>query len=316
MPQFPLGHVSVRMRSGPRAPLITPPSCGTYAAAISLTPYSGSPHTTSSAFQISQGPGAGPCPAGPPPFDPGFQAGSESNAAGSYSPFDLRITRGDGEQDITRFSATLPPGVVGKIAGVPRCPDAAIEAAKQRAGKAELADPSCPASTRLGRVMAGAGVGSALTWVPGDLYLAGPYGGDPLSVVAIVPAVAGPFDAGTVVTREALTLNPRTAVVEVDGAASDPIPHVLKGIPLKVRDLRVFVDRPGFTLNPTSCAEEHALARIEGSGSDPFSAADDTAADKSARYQAASCASLAFKPRLSLRLAGKGGHRAAPGTRA
>ena len=63
-------------------------------------------------------------------------------------------------------------------------------------------------------------------------------------MVAITPAVAGPFDAGTVVVREALTLNPVTAEVEVDGAASDPIPHILKGIPLNVRDLRVYADRP------------------------------------------------------------------------
>ena len=81
-------------------------------------------------------------------------------------------------------------------------------------------------------------MGSALTYVPGRLYLAGPYHGDPLSVVAITPAVAGPFDAGTVVVRMALDLNPKTAEVEVDGAASDPIPHILKGIVLKLRDLR------------------------------------------------------------------------------
>ena len=65
--------------------------------------------------------------------------------------------------------------------------------------------------------------------------------------------MAGPFDVGTVVVREALTLNPETAEVEADGNASDPIPHILAGIPLKVRDLRVYVDRNNFILNPTSC---------------------------------------------------------------
>ena len=47
-----------------------------------------------------------------------------------------------------------------------------------------------------------------LTYVKGSLYLAGPLDGAPLSVVAIVPAVAGPFDVGTVVTREALESTP------------------------------------------------------------------------------------------------------------
>ena len=82
-------------------------------------------------------------------------------------------------------------------------------------------------------------MGSELTYVDGSLYLAGPYNGDPLSVVAIVPAKAGPFDAGTVVVREALALDPRTGEVQVDASASDPLPHMLDGIPLNVRDLRV-----------------------------------------------------------------------------
>ena len=306
LPPFPLAHVDVHLRSGPRAPLITPPTCGHYTTKALLTPSSGAaPLPSSSSFEITSGPGGGPCPtSGTPPFAPGFEAGSQNNAAGAYSPFSMHIVRQDGEADLTRFSAVLPSGVTGKIAGVAKCSDAAIAAAKGKTGKAELASPSCPASSQLGHVLGGAGVGTALTYVPGSLYLAGPFNGDPLSVVAIVPAVAGPFDAGTVVTRVALTLNPVTAEVEVDGAASDPIPHILKGIPLKVRELRVSTDRPNFTLNPTSCAEKQTRATIGGGGADPFTSADDTLAAAISRYQAASCASLAFKPKLTLSMTG------------
>ena len=85
-------------------------------------------------------------------------------------------------------------------------------------------------------------------------------------MISVTPALAGPFDAGTVVVREALTLNPETAEVEVDGKNSDPIPHILKGIVLKVRDLRVYVDKPEFILNPTSCErierQSDALRRL------------------------------------------------------
>ncbi len=143
--------------------------------------------------------------------------------------------------------------------------------------------------------------------MPGRIYLGGPYKGDPLSVIAITPAVAGPFDAGTVVVRLALSLNPKTAEVEVDGANSDPIPHILKGIVLKVRDLRVHVDRPNFTLNPTSCDESSAGATLFGSYLNVFDPADDIAVAREARYQAANCLRLGFKPRLALRL--KGGTR-------
>jgi hypothetical protein len=123
-------------------------------------------------------------------------------------------------------------------------------------------------------------------------------------VIAVVPAVAGPFDVGTVVVREGLTLNPETAEVEVDGAASDPIPHILAGIPLKVRDLRVYVDRDNFILNPTNCNPSTAKATLFGSYLDLFSAADDVPVALSARYQAANCLNLGFKPKLKLNLKG------------
>ena len=306
LPPFPLERVRVRLSSGARAPLITPPTCGTHTSTATLTPSSGAAGLIEhSSFQISSGPGGAPCPAGDiPPFDPGFEAGSENNAAGSFSPFAMRLTRQDGSQDLTKFSAALPPGMLGSLRGVGKCPDAAIAGAKAKAGRAEQASPSCPASSKIGSVKAGAGVGSALTYVDGSLYLSGPYNGAPLSVVAIVPAVAGPFDVGTVVTRVALKLNPITAQVEVDGSRSDPIPHILEGIPLKARDIRVLTDRPKFTLNPTSCDEMQTQAQIFGSFADVFNPADDIALGRSARFQASSCASLGFKPKLAFKLKG------------
>jgi hypothetical protein len=307
IPQFPFSHFRFHFREGARAPLITPSACGEYTTEALFTPWANpaAPLPTTASFELGVGVGGGPCPSGGvPPFRPGFEAGSVNNNAGSYSPFNMRLTRADGEQDMTRFDSVLPPGVTGRIAGVAKCPEAAIAAAKARTGRQELASPSCPASSQIGRTLAGAGVGSALTYVPGSVYLGGPFGGDPLSVVAITPAVAGPFDAGVVVVREALTLNPTTAEVEVDGAHSDPIPHILKGIPLKLRDLRVYVDRSNFTLNPTSCDPLSARATLFGSNLDLFSSADDVPAPLSVRYQAANCASLKFRPKLSLRLKG------------
>jgi len=318
IPQVPFSELTVRFREGPRAPLVTPPTCGTYTAQAELTPWSGTaPLPDAPTFKITSGPNGSGCPAGGvPPFAPGFTAGSVDNTAGEFSPFTMRLTRADGEQDITRFDAVLPDGLTGKIAGIPQCPEAALAAAAAKSGRAELASPSCPASSQIGRVLVGAGVGPALTYVPGQIYLAGPFGGAPLSLAVITPAVAGPFDVGTVVTREALDLDPDNAQVSVDGAASDPIPHILEGIPLKVRDLRVFVDRPGFTLNPTSCEPKAVQATVFGGFADPFSAADDVPVGVSERFQAASCGNLAFEPRLVLRLKGATKRGKNPGLRA
>jgi hypothetical protein len=309
IPQLPVSHFHFHFREGGRSPLVTPATCGTYTTKTVFTPWSApnTPYTATSSFKITSGVGGAPCPVGAPPFNPGFEAGTQNNAAGTYSPFYLRLTRADGEADMTRFSSILPPGVTGKLAGVAVCPQAAVEAAKAKSGLAERAEPSCPPGSRIGSTLTGAGVGPELTYVPGSLYLGGPYQGDPYSVVAVVPAVAGPFDVGTVVVQEALTINPETTEVEVDGAASDPIPHILAGIPLKIRDLRINVDRSKFIINPTSCAEKSVRGTLWGGGSDPFSVADDSPFALSQRFQAADCASLAFKPKLSLRL--KGGTR-------
>ena len=145
LPQFPFSEFRFRFREGTRSPLITPPTCGTYRVDALFTPYSGrAPVPASSSFAITSGPGGAPCPVGAPPFAPGFEAGSQSNAAAEFSPFSMRITRADGQQDITRFSATLPPGVTGKIAGLGRCPEAAIAAAGQKSGLAGAHRPQLP----------------------------------------------------------------------------------------------------------------------------------------------------------------------------
>jgi hypothetical protein len=319
LPQVPVSHVRVRLREGGRSPLVSPPTCGTYTTRSTLTPSGDPAHpvTLSSDFQITRGVGGGDCPpGGTPPFAPGFQAGTLNNNAATFSPLSLRLTRRDGDQDLTRFDANLPPGLLAKLAGVGKCSDGAIAAAKTKRGKAEQASPSCPSNSQIGTVIGGAGVGNELTYASGKLYLAGPFGGAPLSVVGIVPAVAGPFDVGTIVVRQALNVNPKTAVGEIDGAHSDPIPHILAGIPLRVRDIRVLVDRPEFTLNPTDCDPFAFKAQIWGGGQNQFSQADDAPATRSARFRAANCSRLGFKPRLSLVLKGgtkRGDHPAFEG---
>jgi hypothetical protein len=264
-------------------------------------------------FEVTVGPGGGACPtAGAPPFNPGLIAGSLNNAAGRYSPFNVRIFRTDAEQEITRFSIKLPPGVTGKLAGVPFCSDLAIAAAharerQPRGGQEEIDNPSCPQASEIGRTLVGAGVGTSLAYVPGKIYLAGPYNGNSLSIVAITAAKAGPFDLGTVVVREGLEVNPETAEVFVDATGSDPLPHIINGIPVHVRDIRAYVDRANFVLNPTNCERMSTAATVLGSGTDFSSEADDQPVTVTSPFQAADCASLKFKPKLAISL--KGGTR-------
>ncbi|HET8955333.1 MAG TPA: hypothetical protein VFN18_06720 [Solirubrobacterales bacterium] len=318
LPQVSISFSKFRLREGGRASLVTPPACGTYDIVSRFTPWSASnpdnplPEevvTETTSFKVERGVDGGACPSGGvPPFHPELNAGTVNNAAGSYSPFNLRLLRNDGEQEFTNFSIKLPPGVIGKLAGIEVCSDAAIAAARARTGHdgglEEIEHPSCPSNSQVGRTLVGAGVGGSLTYVPGKVYLAGPFNGAPLSVAAITAARVGPFDLGTVVIREALKINPETAEVFVDPTGSDPIPHIIQGIPVHARDIRVYVDRPDFVLNPTSCSPTSTASTVLGSGLDFGSAGDDEPVTVTSPFQAADCVSLGFKPKLSLHLKG------------
>jgi hypothetical protein len=310
VPQLPVADFHLRISAGARASLATPDACGSYGAAMRFSPWAepGKTVVSTSSISIDRGVNGGPCPGGAPPFKPFFEAGTASNSAAAYSPFGARLARSDGEEELSRFSTRLPSGLEAKLAGVGRCSDQAIAVARGKNGRQELAAPSCPAGSAIGTVWAGGGVGPEPTYVSGKAYLAGPYKGAPLSVVGIVPAVAGPFDIGNVVAREPLRLDPETAEAEVGGLDADPIPRILAGIPLRTRDVRVNVDRPDFTLNPTNCDPLSIGARAWGGLGGT--------ASMSQRFQAANCSRLRFKPRISLELSGATNRGAHPALRA
>ena len=310
LPQLPYSHFNVHFREGQRSPLATPAACGPYATEIEASPWQNPDFVLrqSSPFALTAGVGGGPCPQGSlAPFSPGAVGGTLNGNASSYTPFYLHLTRKDGEQEITSYSATLPRGLLGKIAGVPFCPEAQIEAAKDQTGAESAVNPACPVASLIGRTYTGYGVGQTLSYAPGTLYLAGPYHGSPLSVVAIDSAKVGPFDLGTVVIRSAIRVDRQTAQVAIDSAGSDPIPHILEGFPLRLRDIRIYIDRPKFMINPTSCDPFSVNSTLTGSGARFGDPADDQGSTSISPFQVSNCSGLGFAPKLALSL--MGGHR-------
>lgn len=311
-PQTPFEDFKLDFFEGARAPLRTPAVCGTHTTTTSLTPWtapaSGPEAMPSDSFQVSKSPSGGACPssASAEPNSPAFEAGTAAPIAGAYQPFTLRLARQDGSQELKGLDLSLPPGLTGKLAGLSYCSDAALAGAASKSGRAEQASASCPQSSELGTVSVGAGAGPSPFYAQGKAYLAGPYKGAPISMAVITPAVAGPFDLGTVVVRAALEVDPETARIQ---ALSDPIPTILQGIPLDLRSIALHIDRSQFTLNPTSC--------------DPFAfsgqalSALGQSAALSQRFQVGGCQDLAFKPKLALALKGgtkRGDHPALTAT--
>ena len=248
LPPVPYSSFQLALREGPRAPLITPQTCGTYFTEAKLYPFSapGAPVVNSVPFTISSGAGGGACAASEAqlPNNPSLEAGTSEPFAGAYSPFAFKVARADGSQRFSAIEATLPPGLVGKLAGIPYCPEPALAAAAARSGEGdgalELASPSCPAASQIGIVDVGAGAGSQPLHVQGNAYLAGPYKGAPLSIAIVTPAVAGPFDLGVVVVRTALYVDDSNAQIR---AVSDPLPTILEGHPARC-PLDLAADQP------------------------------------------------------------------------
>ena len=309
LPQSPFSDFNLHFFGSERGLLTTPPKCGTYPVTSEFTPWDAalSTQTSTQFFTLDSGPNGTRCPASNRPFNPGFEAGVTDATSGAHSPFLVHLTRPDGDQTLAALSVSTPPGFSATLSGVPYCPNSALAAAAQLSysGLSEIANPSCPAASQIGTAMAGAGAGNHPLYLPGRVYLAGPYKGAPISLAVITPAVSGPYDLGDVVVRAAIHVDPTTAQITAD---SDPLPQILQGIPLQLRSILINLDRKNFTLNPTNC--------------DPFSVKSEVFGDQGAvatpgaNFQVASCRRLPFGPKLDLKLSGATRRAGSPSLRA
>jgi hypothetical protein len=293
-PQLPFTDFKLRFFGGTGATLRTPAVCGTYSTTSEMTPWSapesGPPAAPSDSYPINNNCASS---AGSQANSPTFEAGAESPIAGKYTPFTVHLKREDDSQQFSKVTISPPPGLVARLVDTPACSDQALGAAAAKSGRGEEASPSCPSASRIGSVHVGAGAGPAPYYTDGAAYLAGPYKGAPLSMAIVTPAVAGPFDLGTVVTRVALRLDPATTRIT---AEADPIPAILKGIPLDVRSIDLALDKKEFTRTGTSC-DPLAVSGLETSTL-------GQGAGLQSRYQLGNCANLPFGPSMNLRLLG------------
>jgi hypothetical protein len=280
IPQFPFEEVKVILPGGPRAALANPQTCGTATTTSELEPSSAAGLGSEREMPFSSFAVTG-CE-GSMPFKPGFQAGTVTPIAGGYSPFVLQLTRQDGEQDISGLQATLPEGMLAKLAGVPEC------------GEAEADAGACSSASEIGTVTATAGPGSQPLVQTGKVYLTGPYNGGPFGEVAVVPAVAGPFNLGKIVVRGSIRIDPNTAQASI---VSNPLPTLVDGVPVRLRSVDVEVNRPGFTFNPTDCDSQSVTGTI--------TAAQGGSATVSSPFAVTGCANLPFKPVFTASTRGK-----------
>jgi hypothetical protein len=268
-PQVPFEDFKLDFFDGPRASVSSPPLCGSYASSAGFSPWSGTGDAASaSSFSIATGPGGAGC-ANPQPFAPAFVAGSKNLQAGAFTTFTVDIGRHDSDQAVQGVSMHLPPGIAGMLSKVTLCPEP------------QASQGACPPESQIGRTTVTAGLGpNPFTPPEGKVFITGPYKGAPFGLSIVAPAVAPPFDLGTVVVRSTINI--------------DPLPLRLRGIPLQLQHINVTVERPGnqeFQFNPTNCSPMKIDTTLTGAQGATYPA--------SSNFQVQHCESLPFHPILT-----------------
>ena len=74
------------------------------------------------------------------------------------------------------------------------------------------------------------------------------------------------------------------------------MPQIIGGVPIRMRSIRVSIDKPNFTINPTNCSP--FTVDSQGIGD------QGTVTDFSSYFQAVNCGTLPFKPSMKIKQLG------------
>ncbi len=278
-PEQPFTNLTLHFNRGALTSVANPLICGTPTGSTSFTPVAaGAVPTATAAFGV---PITGCAPS--IPFAPTQGVEYENANAGAHTSYALSLTRPEGQQYLQKVRTSLPLGVVGEIPTVTQC------------AEAQANTGTCPASSRIGSATTQSGSGSAPFTNTGTVYLTGPYQGAPYGLSIVVPAIAGPFNFGPIVTRSTINIDQKTARV----TAETVLPTIVAGIPLRLRSLNVNINRQGFALNPTNCE-----VQPEGTSS-TLTSTFGAVTTVNTPFQAEGCSALGFKPTFASSTSGK-----------
>jgi hypothetical protein len=281
-PEQPFTNLALKFNGGALAPIANPLGCGTVTTQTSLTPFTGTPtQSPASSFVVDSNGKGGAC-ASPLPFAPVQSTANQTANAGGHTSYTFNLTRNSGEQYLSQVYTVLPAGLVGAVPTVTQCTEA------------QAVSNTCPATSLIGSATAISGAGPApFTFGNGAVYFTGPYNGAPYGLSIVVPAIAGPFNLGPVITRAKVEVDPGTSRVVVRSV----LPTIVGGIPTRLRGINVAINKQGYLFNPTNCG----LLATESLITSTFGATRS----ESSPFQVANCNLLSFKPSFKAKAGGK-----------
>ena len=102
-----------------------------------------------------------------------------------------------------------------------------------------------------------------------------------------------------------LFINPQTAAVSIPSGAANQIPHIIDGIVIHVRDIRVYIERHELHDQPHQLQPADLLRDRHRRRRRPHQPADNTPATTNDSFQLANCQNLQFKPKFTVSTSGK-----------
>jgi hypothetical protein len=268
-PQLPFSDLTLTLNGGPRAPLANPLTCDAASTSFAFSAYTGGSFGSATPFAVSG------CPASTP-FALAQETATSTHNAAAYTAYTFNLGRGDGNQYLGKVSTTLPAGLVGEIPKVTLC------------GEPQAQAGTCSAASQIGTATAFVGAGSEPYPFSGPVFLTGPYQGAPYGLSIPIHAAAGPFDLGNVVTHATIGVDPHSGRVIV---TTTDLPSIFKGVPLRLRNISVAVNRSNFLFNPTNCGALATNTLVTST-----LGATQTLASP---LTVANCSALPFKPNFS-----------------
>jgi hypothetical protein len=298
LPQSPFFHLTQRFFGGDHAALVNPVECGNPVMNTEETPWTGivanrafggTPLTAQpdDGIKVSFDGNGAACPA-QRPFQPQLSFLADPFTAGQDTHLITSITLPDRSQDLTDTSVSLPDGLVGALGTVPLC-----SRSDARAG-------TCPDSSLIGEVETVVGNGNDPLHQKGKVFLSAPANADELArITTVVKPQVGPFNLGpAIITELALKLRVKDGSIGVDNVGRDKLPTILSGIPIRIRQLNLNINRDGFLRNPLTCDTK------QGSGT--FGSSEGTSATVNAPFTATGCDTLGFTPKIAATIGSAG----------
>jgi hypothetical protein len=244
-PEQPFSDLIIHFNGGPFGVLANGLSCPAgEKATAALSPLTGEAlKSPTAAFEVT------PC-AATTPFALTQSTENEKSTGGGNTAYTLNLAREAGQQYLEKIKTTLPEGLLGAIPTVTPCEEPLA------------AEGKCAETSRIGTATVKSGAGGIPSTFEGPVYFTGPYNNAPYGLSIAVPAASGPFSLGTVVTRSTINIDPTTSRV----TAESVVPRIFKGVPLRIRSIKIAITKQGYLFNPTSCTAGETETTLTSEG--------------------------------------------------